>query len=69
MEFASTYLGYKLARFHRHRQVGSYEHRLDHPRRGEYLAVVGDAPFGLDELHGSMHFGPRLLIVTVLQRR
>ena len=27
------------------------EHRLDHPRRGEDLPVVGDALFGLDQVH------------------
>ena len=27
------------------------KHDLNHPRRGEYLTVVGDALFGLDEVH------------------
>lgn len=33
------------------------EHRLDKPGRREDLTVVGNAFFGLDVIHGAIHFG------------
>ncbi len=43
--------------------IHQVEHRLDHPRGGENLPVVGDALFGLDQVHRSMHFGRRFLVI------
>jgi len=33
------------------------EHRLDHPRGGEHLSVVGNTFFGLDQAHGANVIG------------
>jgi len=41
---------------------------LNHPCGGEDLPVVGDALFGFDVVHGTMHSGRRVLSVTAGER-
>jgi hypothetical protein len=37
------------------------EHRIDHPRRSEYLSVIGNALSGLDQAHGQWDSGDTAL--------